>query len=85
MAPLNHRLATPMVALTVVLKAAASSTSANTWRSRSSDGRNRATRWSSRAPTTASRVFPTPIPAAPASGTPAEALTRNAPIAMPGQ
>ena len=83
--PLAHRLAIPMVALTVVLASAPSVTSATTSRNRSSDGRKSATRRSSQTALTASRVFPSAIPAAPATGTLAVQLSRNAPIAMPGQ
>src|SRR5256886_5244664 len=60
-------------------------TSATTSRNRSSDGRKSATRRSSQTALTASRVFPSAIPAAPATGTLAVQLSRNAPIAMPGQ
>jgi len=83
--PLAHRLAIPIVALSVVLTSAASVTSASTSRSRSSEGRNSATRRSSQTAHTASRVFPSAMPAALAAGTPAVQLSSNAPTAMPGQ
>ena len=57
------RLATPIVALTAVLRNAASTTSAKMSRSRGSAGR-KPKRSSSDAPTSASSVFPTAIPAA---------------------
>ena len=83
--PLAHRLVTPSVALSVVLASAARVTKTSTSRSRSSAGRKPATRWSSQAAVTASRVFPTAMPAAPSNGTPAVQLSRKAPSAIPGQ
>ena len=82
--PLAHRLVTPIVALSVVLTAAARITRASTSRSRSSEGR-KAARLSSQTAVTASSAFPPAMPAAPASGTPAVQLSRNAPSAIPGQ
>src|SRR5207249_7732041 len=72
--PLAPKLAIPIVALTVVLTSAASVTSASTSRSRSSEGRKSATRRSSQTAPTASSVFPSAMPAAPATGTSAVQL-----------
>ena len=85
MAPFAHRLATPTVALSAVLASAPTTTRAITSRTRSSEGWKSTTRVSSHAAATASSVFPVAIPAAPAAGTPAIQLSRNAPRAMPGQ
>ena len=84
-APLAHRLATPSVALSVVLASAPTTTRAITSRTRSSEGRKSTTRVSSHAAATASSVFPVAIPAAPTADTPAVQLSRNVPSAMPGQ
>ena len=79
----RHRLATPIVALIVVLSSAPPPKSSITKRIRSSDGRTRQ-RWSSHAPTVASRVFPVAMPAATAIGA-TEAFASSAPIQTPGQ
>jgi hypothetical protein len=60
--PPASRLATPIVALTMVLSTAPRPTSARMSRTRSSEGRKPATRRSSQAPTSASRVLPIVMP-----------------------
>jgi hypothetical protein len=83
-APPRRRLATPTVALTIVLSPAASTASASTSRARSSEGRKRTAR-SRLAPTSASRVLPALMPSTVTRGTPVQELARNAPSATPGQ
>ena len=82
--PPAHRDAVPIVALTSVLAMQPASTKASTSRARPSDRSNWKTRSSSCAPTTASSVFPAPIPHATRNGAPALRLTANAPRAMAG-
>ncbi len=83
--PPRRRLATPRVALTQVLATAARLMSARTSRTRSSEGRKRATRRSAQAPSTASAVLPTAMPTATATGAPVHRFAANAPRATPGQ
>src|SRR5206468_9868643 len=83
-APLRHRLVTPIVALSIVLSPAPNVTKPTTSSSRSSAVWNPALR-SSPAPTNASRVLPTAIPAAVARVSCAVTLATNAPRARPGQ
>ena len=86
--PNTVRTVTPMVALTVVLAMAPSTTRASTSRRRpsgSGDDRKPAIEVRSHAATTASRVFPTAMPAATSGAMPAVRLTTNAPSAIAGQ
>ena len=83
--PPSQPLVTPTVALTTVLSMAASTTRPRTSRRRSRAGLNPTRRWRSRAPTSASSVFPMAIPHATGTGAPAHRLTRKAPTAIPGQ
>src|ERR671924_1107758 len=76
-------LATPIVALIVVLRIAAKATRAKMSRSLRRVGRN-PTQASSDAPTTASSVFPAAIPSAVYTGTSVVALAANAPTAIAG-
>jgi hypothetical protein len=82
-APQISRLATPIVALIVVLSTAARATSPKMSRSRRRSGR-KPNQISSDAPTTASSVLPTVIPRAVATGTSVVTFARNAPSATPG-
>jgi hypothetical protein len=82
-APPASRLKTPMVALKMVLKIAASRTSAATSWIRSNRGSKR-TRRSSADPASASSVFPAPIANAAGKEAPAIRFTQAAPRRMPG-
>ncbi len=78
------RTVTPIVALTAVLASAPPTTRARTARTRSRAIR-KPSRRTSVAPTTASSVFPTAIPAATASDASLVAFATKAPTAIAGQ
>ncbi len=74
-----------MVALTIVLSPAARTASASTSRTRSREGRKRATSTSRYAPTSASRVLPIVMPSTVSGGgLPVSAFASKAPAATPG-
>ena len=82
--PPRRRLVFPIVALTVVLRTAAQTTSTNTSLTRSSDGR-KSKRARRAAPVRASRVLPTVMPSVVSTDTSVVPLARSAPRATPGQ
>jgi hypothetical protein len=82
--PPASRLPTPTVALTIVLTTPASTTSAITSLTLSSEGRKSANRCRRYAPARASSVLPVVIPRTVWSGTPVQAFARKAPSATPG-